>query len=121
MDISKRDTVSRRIPEIDSLYVYQTRHKTGFNQRQQSGDGYRYTNHKAIEKAGEGEIYIYHQTFVIDGIMKGLTLVTKDKRKTYVQKFFNDSISSIKKDKYRLQIFKEAKQTPEQIGLYYMY
>lgn len=119
MDISKRSTMSKRIPEIDKLYVYATRHYTAFNQRKQKGTGYKYFNRKALEKAGEGEIYIYHQTFKLDGVMRGVTMVTKDKRKTVVQKFFKESVAEISKDKYKLQLFKAATKVPEQIGIEY--
>lgn len=121
MDIPKRNSMHKRIPEIDSLYVYSTRHNAPFTQRQQPGEGYRYTTRNSIDRADEGEIYIYHQTVKIDGVVKGITIVTKDKRKTYVQKFFKDSVETIAKSKPQLQIFKEATQTPTQLGIYYSY
>lgn len=121
MDLSNRATVSKKIPEIDSIYAYKTRHTAPFTQRHQEGVGYRYSNHKALESAKEGEIYIYHQTALIDGVENGLTMVTKDKRKTIVQKFFKESIDEIKKDGGLTHQFKTAKASPSQLGIYYNY
>lgn len=121
MNISDRNTQSKRIPEIDSLYVYKTRHSIPFTHRQQPGEGYRYTSQKAIEQASEDEIHIYHQTAVIDGVENGLTMVTKSDNVDDVEQFFKDSIEEIADDKKKTSSFKLAKTAPSQIGVYYTY
>lgn len=119
IDLANRKTVSKRTPEIDSLYVYSTRHKAKFTHRHQQGVGYKYTNHKAILKAGENEIHIYHRTALIDGVTNGLTMVTKDGGFRKVQKFFKDSIEQIENDPQLLAKFKAAKPSPAELGIYY--
>lgn len=119
MDLSNRSTVSKKIPEIDSLYVYHTRHEVKkLVQRQQPGENYRYKNHKALEVADEGEIYIYHRTATIDGVRKGVTIVTKEHRKTKIDTFIKDSLKLLN-DKQK-EIFKTAKQSPTELGFYYL-
>lgn len=113
--------MSSKIPEIDSLYVYRTHHKIKFTRRHQLGEGYRYTVKKAILKAGEDEIYIYHQTATIDGVTKGLTMVTKNSKFRDVQKWFKEQISKIESNEDFLKTFKSAKSTPVELGIYYLY
>lgn len=120
-DISNRSTISNKIPNIDSLYVYQTRHKAKFTRRLQLGTGYRYRMNKAVVRAGEDEIYTYHRTTVIDGVEHGLTLVTKDARYRAVQKWFNEQAGVIAANKPLLDKFKKAKSTPRELGITYTY
>lgn len=119
MDLSNRSTVSKKIPEIDSLYVYHTRHEVKkLVQRQQPGENYRYKNHKALEVADEGEIYIYHRTAIVDGVRKGVTIVTKEHRKGEIDKFISNSIKLLNAD--QKQLFKTAKNSPTELGIYYL-
>lgn len=120
-NISKRETRSKRIPEIDSLYVYKTRHEVKFIRRQQPGEGYRYTQDGAVLKAGEGEIHIYHRTVTINGITQGLTMVTKNGKFREVQKWFNEQVELIKENEKLLTKFNSAKTTPSELGLKYLY
>lgn len=121
MNISNRQTVSKRIPEIDSLYVYRTRHDTKFTHRHQEGEGYRYTLGKAILKAEESEIHIYHRTATIRGVKQGLTMVTKNGKSREVQKWFNDQIQEIGLDDKLFAKFCIAKRTPMELGIKYLY
>lgn len=121
MDISSRKTVSKRIPEIDSLYVYATRHKVKLTRRKQEGVGYRYTVRNAILKAKEGEIHIYHRTADIRGVTHGLTMVTKNAKFRDVQKWFNEQIMHIEDDDELFDKFSHAKPTPSELGLYFVY
>lgn len=121
IDLSKRNTASKKIPEIDSLYVYATAHIIKFTHRNQSGEGYRFKNHKAIQKAADGEIHIYHRTAVINGVKKGLTLVTKNSKVRDVQKFFNEQIKVIEADDALFKKFCVAKESPVELGIYYTY
>lgn len=108
----------RTKPEIDSLYVYDTSMKIPFTQKKQIAE-YEYMMRGMKETAPEGEVYTYTQTVTIDGVKKGLTLVTKDGRKTYVKKFFKESIKQIKEDK--LDKFRHAKARPSELGVRYFY
>lgn len=121
MNISDRKTISKKIPEIDSLYVYTTRHKAKFTHRHQLGEGYRYKNHKTIEKANEGEIHIYHRTAEIRGVKNGLTMVTKNSKFRQVQKWFNEQITEIEENRELFDKFSHAKSTPIELGLRYTY
>jgi len=116
-----RQTISKKIPEIDSLYVYATRHKVKFTRRNQPGIGYKYTNHNALERAGEDEIHIYHRTATIRGVTKGLTLVTKNSKYREVQRWFNEQIIAINDDNKLFDKFSHAKSTPQELGIYYVY
>jgi hypothetical protein len=121
MDISNRKTVSKRIPELDSLYVYTTRHKVKLTHRKQEGIGYRYTVRNAILKAKEGEIHIYHRTAKIRGLTHGLTMVTKNAKFRDVQKWINEQIKLIESDDKLFDKFSHAKPTPAELGLYFVY
>lgn len=119
--LSGRNTVSKKVPEIDSLYVYSTRHTVKFTHRQQPGIGYRYTNHKALERAGEDEMHVYHRTAKIRGVKQGLTMVTKNPKFREVQRFFNEQIKAIEDDDKLFEKFSHAKTTPTELGIYYTY
>jgi hypothetical protein len=121
MNISDRTTISKKIPEIDSLYVYKTRHKAKFTHRKQEGEGYRYTLKKAILRASEGEIHIYHRAAEINGVMRGLTMVTKNDKFREVQKWFTEQIKEIKVDEKLTAKFMGAKYSPMELGIYYLY
>lgn len=121
MNITNRTTVSKRIPELDSLYVYSTRHKIKFTHRHQTGEGYRYTIKGAALNAQEGEIHIYHRTAEIKGVSQGLTVVTKNGKFREVQKFFNDQIKAIAESDDLYEKFSHAKQKPSELGIYYTY
>lgn len=121
IDLKNRNTVSKKTPEIDSLYAYDTKHRVKFTHRQQLGAGYKYTNHKAIMNAAEDEIHIYHRTVEIKGVTKGLTMVTKNSKFREVQKFFNEQAKAIEADEKLFDIFSHAKATPVELGLLYTY
>ncbi len=121
MNIANRNTISKKIPEIDSLYVYSTRHKAKFTHRQQLGEGYRYSNHHALLKAGEGEIHIYHRTATVKDITKGITMVTKNGKFRDVQKWFKEQVTLIEENDKLFDKFKTAKYSPTELGIYYNY
>lgn len=121
MRVQERSSVNPRVPELDALYVYKTRHKAPFTQRLQESAGYVYSDSQAVQKSEENEIYIYHQTFEVDGVSNGITMVTKEKRKTKVKQFFEDAIDEVSKDTKMTNSFKLAKLSPSQIGIYYSY
>ena len=121
-DISTRTTTSKKIPEIDSLYIYRTKRSgVKFTRHLNVGNGYRYTVKKAILKGGEDEIYDYHRTAKIYGVEHGLVLVTKNSNFNQVRTWFNEQIKSIETDVELLKKFKAAKSSPHEIGLYYLY
>lgn len=121
IDLSNRSTASKRIPEIDCLYSYTTRHKAKLTHRNELGTGYRYTNHNALVKASEGEIHIYHRTVTIRGVCRGLTMVTKNAKFREVQAFFNEQIVAIEADDALFNLFSNAKATPRDLGIYFTY
>jgi hypothetical protein len=119
--IANRQTVSKRIPEIDSLYVYDTRHIAKMTHRHQVGEGYRYLNKKAIMKAAEGEIHIYHRTATIRGVTNGITMVTKNSKVSDVTKWFKEQVEAIENNDNLFALFSAAKPTPSELGLFYFY
>lgn len=132
IDLKNKKTVSKKTPEIDSLYAYDTKHRVKFTHRHQLGSGYKYTNHKAIINAGEDKIHIYHRTATINGVTKGLTMVTKNGKFREVQRWFNERIKDIEMDAEREHTslegdntlfykFSHAKATPVELGLLYTY
>ena len=119
--LSSRNTTSKKIPEIDSLYVYQTRHKVKFHHRHQKGVGYRYMSNKALLRAGEDEIHIYHRTAEIRGVTQGLTMVTKNGKFREVQRWFKEQVQAIEEDDKLFAKFSRAQASPTELGLYYTY
>lgn len=119
--LSVRNTKSNKTPEIDSLYVYSTRHNARFTHRHQLGIGYRYTNHGTLERAREDEIHIYHRTATIRGVTQGLTMVTKNSKFREVQRWFNEQIVAINDNDELFHKFSHAKAAPIELGIYYTY
>jgi|SRR5215217_7121 len=121
MDISTRNTKSNKIPELDSLYVYQTKHDTKFHKHLNKGVGYRYTLKNAIVKAGEDEIYDYHQSAEIFGIKQAIVLVTKNSNGKQVQKWFKEQITLIEENDALFDKYAQAKSYPTELGISYLY
>ena len=121
MDLSKKDTVSSKVPELDSVYVYKTNQEAKFTHREQLGTGYRYKSHKALFQAAEDEIHIYHQTLVVDKVMRGVTVVTKCDKVTPVKALFSEVKKKIKEDEATKKLFFATKSTPREIGVYFTY
>ena len=105
----------KKLPELDELYVFKTSAKTNLKQKQQPE--YKYMSHGIILTAPEGEIYTYMETFEIDGVNIGISLVTKESRKTYIAKFFKQAIKDIRNNK--ADQAKNCKLSPSKIGLSY--
>lgn len=120
-DISNRNTNSKNIPEIDSLYVYKSRHNFKFHHHHQLGVGYRYMSKRALLKAGEDEIHIYQRSAEINGVKMALTMVTKNSKPTVVKKWFNAQIKEIKGNEALFERFKQASTTPSELGIYFTY
>lgn len=120
MIIQPRSNSNRKIPELDTLYVYATRHKAKFTHRQQTGE-YAYLSRGVLLRSSPGEIHIYHRTAEINGLLQGLTMVTKNGKYRDVQKWFNEQIKAIEADDKLFDIFSHAKATPVDLGLLYTY
>lgn len=105
----------KKLPELDELYVFKTHFKTDLKQKQQPE--YQYMSHGVLVKAPEGEIYTYMETFEIDGVSIGISLVTKESRKSYIAKFFKQAIKDIRNNK--ADEAKKCRQSPSKIGLSY--
>ena len=119
--IDNRKNTSRKLPELDQLYVYQTRHKIKFTHRHQKAAGYPYTVTGIRLTSAENEIHIYHRTAEIRGVSMGLTLVTKDGRYREVQRWFKEQVIYIAEDDYLFEIFSHAKPSPTKLGIGYTY
>lgn len=112
--------VPKTKPEIDSLYVYKTRSTFPFRQKKQVAE-YKYSNHGVPEVAKEGEIYSFVRTVEIDGVKRNLLMITKDSRKTYVEKFFKKAVKDIKDSQDIMEKFKSSGIRPTRLGIEYIY
>lgn len=121
IDLTNMSTKSRRIPEIDSLYVYSSRHKVKFNRHLNKGAGYRYMSKGVLLQGGIDEIYDYSRSVTIFGITMSLVLVTKNSKFREVQQFFNEQVKAIEADQSLSDKFCHAKSTPTELGLYFTY
>jgi len=121
IDLSNRNTTSKKVPEINSLYCYATRHNAKFTHRHQQGIGYPYMSHGILLRGAEAEIHIYHRTVEIRGVRAGLTMVTKHAKFREVQKWFSEQIKVIEASDELSHKFCHAKPTPQELGIYYAY
>lgn len=113
MGVSDVKRVSSRVPELDSLYVYHTRHEVKEVVKRLQPSVYRYTvNGVVLQDDG---IYTYHKTLVLDGVRKGITIVTKEHRITKIKDFFK----AVEKD-IPLASFKTATATPHNLNIKYL-
>lgn len=101
--------------EIDELYVFRTNMRTDLRQKRQPE--YTYMSHGILLSAADGEIYTYMQTFEIDGMNIGITMISKETRKSYVGKFFKQAVKDIRENK--AEEAKKATARPKKIGLSY--
>lgn len=121
IDLRNQSTKSKRIAEIDRLYVYQESHKFKFTHYHQKGIGYPYMQSGVFMTAGLDEIHIYHRTAEIRGVSNQLTMITKNHKFREVQKWFNEQIKAIEADDKLFEVFSRAKSTPVELGLPYTY
>lgn len=118
--LKNKMTNARYLPQIDSLYVYNLKRPVPFTHREQPEAGYRYKNRHVLLQSKEGEINIYHQSFKIGGVIKGVTIVTLDSDKNRVKKFFKDAIKEVKEDGAKLAVFNVATK-PVQLDIFHVY
>lgn len=104
-------------PKLDELYVYRTSSDIPFRKKQQNAE-YKYTDSGSIVTSNFGEIFTYAQTVTIDGVKRGLLMISKEARKTVIEKFFKEAVKSIKEDKLALEKFKKATK-PQTTGIKY--
>lgn len=111
-------------PMIDSLYVYRptTAKMLGsfdkLDQRLHKYD-YAYKRGNVLEKADN--VYRYALTVKIDDKERTLLLVTLDKSKTNVNKFFKEAVKQIKEDDTMMNTFTVCEGKPELLGVGYVY
>lgn len=120
-NLRNQQTRSSRVPIIDRLYAYDTKHTLKFSRRNEKGVGYPYIENGVPNYAGENEIHIYHRTAEIKGVSKGLTMVTKQSKYREVQKWFNEQIEAIEQDEGLFEAFSHAGTSPVELKLYYTY
>lgn len=99
--------VPKQKPELNYIYVYKSRNKLGFRQKKQEAE-YKYKDNGAIITSSFGEMFIYSNTYTIDGVTNGVLLVTKEHRKSYVHKFFKEVVKEIGENPDFLGKFKKA-------------
>lgn len=113
MGLPNSKRVSSRIPELNSLYVYDTRHEVKEVVKRLQPSVYRYTvNGFVLQDEG---IYTYHKTLVLDGVRKGITIVTKEHRITKIKEFFKE----VEKD-IPIASFKSATASPHNLNIKYL-
>ena len=119
-DLSNRSTVSNSIPEINSLYAYESRQFAPFTHNHQKGFGYKYVNHRSVLRSNVGEIHVYHQSVVVRKVQKCITMVTKNGNPDQVRDWFSKQLDAIEKDNRIFERFANA-QTPTELGILYLY
>jgi hypothetical protein len=110
-----------RLPELDTLYVYKTSHEATFHHRVQEDEGYPYLLAGVPQHSKENEIHIYHMTVVIDDVMQGITIVTKQSKAKLLKKWLNDQVKVISDSPDLTKSFKQAKERPTSLGIKYIY
>lgn len=118
--VKNKMTNARYLPQIDSVYTYNLTLPVKFTHREQFEAGYRYKNRNVLLQSKEGEINIYHQSIVINGIIKGITMVTMDSDKKRVKKFFSTIAKEVEANPTKLIIFNTAKK-PVQLDIFHLY
>lgn len=111
---SRTSVENSRYPELNEVYAWQTSAHFEFQQVKQPRYPYREGNE--IKTAEPGQVYVYSQSIVVNKVCKGITLVTKEKRKTYVKEFFNKVEELLEKDPSK---FLKAQETPAKLGISY--
>lgn len=111
---------SRYLPQIDSVYAYNLNRPVPFTHREQAEEGYRYKNRHQIIQSKENEIHIYHRSIIIDGVIKGITMVTLDGDSARVKKFFSKVAKIVKSDQTRLQLYYMSHK-PVQLDIFHVY
>lgn len=113
-------TNARFLPQIESVYVYNLNRPVEFTHREQPEAGYRYKNRNVLLQSNEGEIHIYHQSIEIEGVIKGITMVTLDGNAKRVKKFFGTVKKQIQEDSARMEVFHAAGK-PVQLAILHLY
>ena len=111
---------ARYLPQIDSVYVYNLNRPVDFTHREQPEEGYRYKNRHLLLQSKENEIHIYHQSIEIDGVIKGITMVTLDGDEKRVKKFFKSISKEVESDQAKLGVFYQAGK-PVQLDIFHLY
>lgn len=111
---------AQNLPQINSIYAYNMKRETPFQQRHQETEGYEYVDRHSILRTDKSGIFIYHQSAVVNKVLKGLTMVTLDSDAKRVKAFFKKSIKEIAKDPTKASIFYTAR-SPIQVGILYLY
>lgn len=113
-------TNAKNLPQIDSVYVYNLNRPVPFTHREQPEAGYRYKNRNVLLQSNEDEINIYHQSVEINGVLKGITMVTMDDDKKRVQKLFKGVAKEVSSDPEKLAVFNAASK-PVQLAIMHLY
>ena len=111
---------ARYLPQIESVYVYNLNRPVEFTHREQPEAGYRYKNRNVFLESREGEIHIYHQSIEIDGILKGITMVTLDADEKRVKKFFKTVAPEVENNPAKLAVYNVASK-PVQLDILHLY
>lgn len=111
-------------PMIDQLYCYRVstlKMQGAFEKLDQRLHKYDYTFKRGnvLEKADNA--YRYALTVKVDDKERTLLLVTLDKSKTNVNKFFKEALKQIKEDDAMLNTFTVCEGKPELLGVSHVY
>lgn len=113
-------TNARHLPQIDSVYAYNLNRPVEFTHREQPEEGYRYKNRNVLLKSKPNEIHLYHQSIEVDGVLKGITMVSLDADQKRVKKFFKTIAKQVEGDKNKQALYNIAGK-PLQLGIFHIY
>jgi len=118
--LKNRMSNARYLPQIDSVYVYNETRLLPFHHRPEPDAGYRYKNRNVLLKSKQGEIHIYHQSIEINGVIKGITIVSLDDNEKRVKKLLESVKKTVSEDPARLAVYNTAFK-PVQLDILHLY
>jgi cbb3-type cytochrome oxidase subunit 1 len=113
-------TKAKYLPQIDSIYAYNMTRETPFTHRHQDTEDYEYVDRHSILRTDKNGIEIYHQSAEVNGVSKGLTMVTLDSDEKRVKEFFDNAIKELETDPSKASIFYTARK-PIQVNILHIY
>lgn len=110
-------------PQIDKLYVYKPTENNialgTFSKLNVLKQEMHFKRGVAIEQSEE--VYRYAKTVKINGNDRTLLMITLDKNKQNVSKFFTNSKNEIESNEKHMGIFLEADEKPLELDITYIY
>lgn len=112
IDNSRNDKNNSRFAELNEVYVWNTSAKIDLTQVKQPA--FKYQENGEVKVAPAGKVYVYSKTIKVNGVSKGITMVSFEHRITKVKEFFNKVSKELD-----TKVFLKAQNKPVKLGLKY--